>query len=111
MVDKTTKHDDHIASAVQRSMPREGRPRLGTELEEKLSGVEHRAAAQYASMEDFARRLNSFADGIDSGEIELSSEDIEIVEAVPDETEFEDSMVHNIEDVRAKLLQGTRPAK
>lgn len=104
MVDKkdlTT--DDRIAAAVQRSMPRE-RPRLTTEMEVKLADTEHRAAAQYASMEEMTRRLHETADAIDQGEIELSVDDLEEVDdATPEPIDFEDSLVQNIEIVRAQL--------
>lgn len=101
MVDKkdlTT--DDRITAAVQRSMPRAERPRLTTEIEIKLADTEHRSAAQYASMEEMARRLHDVAD-----EIELTDGDLEEIDdrAIPEAIDFEDSLVQNIEIVRAQL--------
>ena len=100
-----TKADDLIANAVYRSGPRH-RPRLGTELEDRLAETEARAAAQYASMESKTDELNRIAD-----EIELANDDAlqvgapEDATAVPRAVDFEDSLVQNIEEVRAHLIR------
>lgn len=104
--DKTTdKADDPIEDAVQRSGLRP-RPRLGTELEERLASTEVKAAAQYASMENMAARLHNLAD-----EIELTDDDLVPIDeaeasAIPEPVDFEDSLVSNIEEVRAQLNKG-----
>lgn len=87
-----------VASTTQRSMPNPNRPRLNTESEAKLAEVDRRDAVKYASIETFTHQFNKLADGIDA---EVAQER---AQAIPEEAEWEDdSMVHNIEDARAKL--------
>lgn len=112
MVDKKTPDGpvDPIEDAVQRSMPRNTRPRLCTEAEAALASTESKAAAQYASMESITQKLHDLAD-----EIELSDDDLipddEPRDALPEVLEFEDSLVHNIEEVRAQLIKDLKPDK
>jgi len=80
---------------------------LGTELEDRLAETEARSAAQYASMESKTDELNRIAD-----EIELTVDDMLPIEvddddsdAVPQAVDFEDSLVQNIEEVRAQLMR------
>jgi len=76
-------------------------------LEDRLAETEARSAAQYASMESKTDELNRIAD-----EIELTVDDMLPIEvddddsdAVPQAVDFEDSLVQNIEEVRAQLMR------
>ena len=114
MVDKKTPDGTicPIEDAVQRSMPRNTRPRLNTESEAALASTESKAAAQYASMENITQKLHDLADDL---EIELSEVDLipddEPRDALPEIVDFEDSLVHNIEEVRAQLIKDLKPDK
>lgn len=101
---ETAKADSAIEDAVQRSGPRP-RPRLGTELEDRLAPTEAKAAAQYASMENMATKLHALADEIDLDEDDLLPLYTEDDDAVPQAVDFEDSLVQNIEEVRAQLIR------
>lgn len=85
-----------VAETAQRSLPNPNRPRLRTETEAKLAEVDRKDAAKYASMETFTHQFNAVADA-------LASDD---ADSVPEEVEAwqDDSMVHHIEETRAKLI-------
>lgn len=81
-------------------MPSMTRPRLKTDCEERLAAVDRRDAAKYASMETLTHQFNAVAD-------RMQAEEQEERDAIPQsDEEWEDSMVHNIEAVRAKLVAG-----
>lgn len=81
-----------VAETAQRSLPNPNRPRLKTETEERLAEVDRKDAAKYASMETFTHQFNAMAAALDS-------------DAVPEEGDWEDSMVHHIEQTRSQLVK------
>ena len=82
-----------VAQTTQRSLPNPKRPRLTTDIEDRLAAVDRRDAAKYASMETLAHQFDVLAKAIDSS-------------GVPEEVwDDDDSLVHHIEQTRAKLIK------
>lgn len=92
-----------VADTAQRSLPNPHRPRLSTESEARLAEVDRKDAAKYASMETLTHQFNMVAEAFDAeadtGEAPKPDD------AIPEDGEWEDSMVHNIESARAQLIK------
>jgi hypothetical protein len=82
-----------VAQTAQRSLPSRKRPRLNTDIEDRLADVDRRDAVKYASMETLTHQFNSLAEAIDA-------------DGVPEERDDfnDDSLIHHIEVTRAKLI-------
>lgn len=90
-----------VAETCQRSLPNPNRPRLSTASEARLAEVDRKDAVKYASMETIIHQLNGVADALDAdAQSEVPPRDLS---AIPEDGEWEDSMVHNIEEARAQL--------
>jgi hypothetical protein len=87
-------------------MPNLSRPRLSTATEERFAEVDRRDAAKYASMETLTHKFCQLADELEADdEAERAAAITPPAGTVVEKWEEEDSMVHNIEDVRAKLVR------
>lgn len=87
---KTQTLESFVSETAQRSQPSMTRPRLKSECEARLAEVDRRDAAKYASMETLTHQFNQVADAMEA-------------EDAGDEWD-EDSLVNDIEAVRAKLV-------
>ncbi len=94
-----------VASTAQKSLPSLTRPRLNTESEARLAEVDRKDAAKYASMETLTHQFHLVADAMDADQEDERERSIRPNDrAIPEEGEWEDSMVHNIEETRARLI-------
>lgn len=75
---------------------------MSDDVEKRLEPLERDSAAMYANMELAAHRCRRLAEALDL------AEELEAPQAVPEDFEEEDSLVHHLEEIRAKAKSGVK---
>jgi hypothetical protein len=91
-----------VIGIAERSRSKVGRPRMADDVEQRLEELERSSARTYADMEYTAFRLDKLS--------ELMADE----EAVPEpwsDNDYQDSLVHHIEDTLVQLAEEKKKQK